>query len=217
MSKPKSKKTTNDSNIKQAELARAWTIHFGLPYGTIKARHELLANKTFKADDTDFSNENRLPHGLLYLKVHDALKVCLQTGHPDTNGSMIVGWFWDSFEHEENEQGVHSTPEWDEIENGESIFDIDGDEGHEPDGMPFWNEAILERFHDHSRQGYLGLDVQGLPPAIDIMQEFERLEKIAKNMGDPFRSDPHGNEAEPWELYFGLKRLKQLVQVARNA
>jgi hypothetical protein len=210
MTKPKKKTPSLIIDLKQAELAQAWTIHFGLPYGAIKARHELLANKSFKADDTDFSHEDRLPHGLLFLKVHDALKVCLQTGHPDTSDSMIVGWFWDSFEHEENQQGIHSTPEWDEIEDGESIFNVDGDEGHEPDGMPFWNEAILERFHDHSRQGYLGLAVNGLPPVLNMSHEFERLQKIAKNMGDPFRSDTQGNETEAWELYFGLKRLHSL-------
>lgn len=209
----KTQKHTKRMNDKQADLARGWEIHFGLPCGSILTREQLLdrdhdLNKWISSEHKDgFLDERTLPHGLLYMTVDTALKVCLQTGHPDSD-PMVVGWYWDSFEEEELKQGIHSTPEWDEIEEGESLFEEDGERMN---GMPCWRADIYDRFEDHSRQGYLGLDVRSHAPKHDVMRELDELKKISIQLADP-NAEPMQDEAETkWMVYFRLCRIKQLL------
>ena len=210
----KTKKTKNNTEAKQAEQARKWEIHFGFSHGTILTRQQLLAQAPdiwLSAEQEDgFTDERTLPHGLYFLKVQDALKVCLQTGHPDTHDSMIVGWYWDSFTEEEIAEGTFSTPEWDEIEEGESLFDMD-DELHEPDGFPCFNGIIFERFESHSRQGYLGFSPAGNAPEHDLATELQALKKWTLDLADPFEGFKQDDTDIQWEIHFGVRRVQQLL------
>lgn len=212
---PKRKK--QDSTTANASaLARGWEIHFGLDHGAILTREELLArdadlNCWVSAEQEDgFTDERTLPHGLFYLKVDDALKVCLQTGHPDTHDAMIVGWYWDSFNSDEIAEGTFSTPEWDEIEEGESLFDTE-DEMHETNGFPCWNSEVYERFESHSRQGYMGFAPSGPAPQHDLMRELDILRKKSLEVADPLNGPLQDIDETKWEIYFGIRRVKRLL------
>jgi hypothetical protein len=208
MTKPK--KTDSTTTTMSSALARGWEIHFGLPYGSILTREQLQFAHTDKftlAPQKDgFLDERTLPHGLLYMSVDTALKVCLQTGHPDSN-PMVLGWYWDSFTEEELKAGVHSTPEWDEIEDGESLFAEDERWAN----FPVWNSDIYDRFEDHSRQGYLGLDVRGPAPHYDLHAEIARMKKLALDLADPVMADMQDRDEQQWKLHFGLCRIQQLL------
>jgi hypothetical protein len=211
MTKPK--KTVKNMNAKSADLARGWEIHFGFPYGCILTREQLLdrdhnLNKWISSEHKDgFLDERTLPHGLLFMTVDTALKVCLQTGHPDSD-PMVVGWYWDSFTEEELKQGIHSTPEWDEIEEGESLFEEDGERMN---GMPCWNVDIYDRLEDHSRQGYLGLSVSGPAPQYDVMRELDAIKKITMDLANPYGGIEQTIEEDTWEVHFRICRIKQLL------
>ena len=211
MTKPKITKLP--TAIKPADLARGWEIHFGLPCGSILTREQLLqrdhATDKWLADSQGadgFLDERTLPHGLLFMTVDTALKICLQTGHPDSD-PMVVGWYWDSFSHLEITQGVHSTPEWDEIEDGESLFAED----ERMNGFPCWNEDIYDRFEDHSRQGYMGLSINGPAPKYDLHQQLDQLKKNSLDLAEPQQSDMQDRDEQQWALYFHVCRVQQLL------
>lgn len=210
----KTQKHIKRMNDKSADLARGWEIHFGLPFGSILTREQLLdrdhdLNRWISSEHKDgFLDERTLPHGLLYMTVDTALKVCLQTGHPDSD-PMVVGWYWDSFSEKDLKQGVHSTPEWDEIEDGESLFDNDGE--LTANGMPCWNADIYDRFEDHSRQGYMGLSVNGPAPQYDVMRELDELKKITMDLANPYGGIEQDIDEHRWAVHFRICRIKQLL------
>ena len=209
MSNPK--KQSDTSTPKASSRAIGWEIHFGLTHGSILTREELIAKAPSKwkteEQETGFADEKTLPHGMLYLSIDDALKVCLQTGHPDTHYAMIVGWYWDSFEEQEIIEGTFSTPEWDEIDEGESLFAED----EHMNGFPCWNSDIYDRFEDHSRQGYMGIIFTGDAPKYDLMGELWAIKKLALELADPASCIMQDRDEQQWALYFRTCRFQRLL------
>ena len=212
---PKPKKKTVDINAEQSALARGWEVHFGLTHMSILTREELIAkdhdiNKWISAEQADgFADERTLPHGLLYVDIDTALRIVLQTGHPDTYYAMVLGWYWDSFDEEEINAGTHSTPEFDDWENGESMFSDDGEKTS--NGMPCWNEDLWDKFESHSRQGYMALSVYSHAPEYDVMHEVDHLKKITLEMANPFNRDQQDQPERLWQVHFLACRIKQLL------
>jgi hypothetical protein len=219
MTKPKKSKagkmTANEINAKQSAHARAWEVNFGLPHMSILTREELLAKdhdigKWITAEQADgFADERTLPHGLYFVDIDTALRICLQTGHPDCHYAMVLGWYWDSFTQEEINEGTHSTPEWDDIEDGESMFS-DSKE-YSSNGMPCWNEGIWDRFESHARLGYMGLDIPLKAPDFNVMHELDQLKKLTLKMADPFEGDLQDQPEQLWHVHFLVCRIKRLL------